>query len=243
MHARRPLAARSLLLAAAAPGALLMGMHAPAAAQSTVAGTIGSSFGNQGNVTTVGPISGSPGSATSTVTLGNSRTVLNWTGDFSLGQGDTLNFQFVGRGDIVLNKVDGGGALIDEFGAVPPLSPPKSPARSSAAHSVALDPAEWLGGRPVSYASVPVPPGSPELQGVGVGPSGSPPLPPMSPPMRPMSERSGGNVRGSFGSCNPDVCSEFSNARIYFEWHLRIPLSPRETSDPSIQDCVHMGSR
>ncbi|HEY0625865.1 MAG TPA: YDG domain-containing protein [Allosphingosinicella sp.] len=100
---------RPALLARTALGsALLLLAAAEAGAQSTVAGNIGSITGNQGNSTGVGTVGN-----TTSITLGNSRTVLNWNGDFNLASGSTLNFVFNGRNDIALNKVDAGSATIN----------------------------------------------------------------------------------------------------------------------------------
>ncbi|MBO9695178.1 MAG: filamentous hemagglutinin N-terminal domain-containing protein [Sphingopyxis sp.] len=47
-----------------------------------------------------------------TVTLGGSRTVIDWD-RFDIGSGDTANFVFANRNDIVLNRVGGAGSTIN----------------------------------------------------------------------------------------------------------------------------------
>ncbi len=50
--------------------------------------------------------------AHSTLTLGDSRTLIDWTG-FSLGAGDSLNVEFQANSDILLNRLGAGVASID----------------------------------------------------------------------------------------------------------------------------------
>ncbi|MBB4840785.1 filamentous hemagglutinin family protein [Sphingomonas kyeonggiensis] len=49
---------------------------------------------------------------TTTVTLGGSRTVIDWD-KFDINSGDTANFVFANRSDIVLNRVGGAGSTIN----------------------------------------------------------------------------------------------------------------------------------
>ena len=73
------------------------------------AGVINGQF----TATGVGPAVFSNTTATqSDITLGSPRTLLGWNG-FNLASGNTLNFVFGGRGDIVLNRVDAGNATIN----------------------------------------------------------------------------------------------------------------------------------
>ncbi|MBC6981405.1 YDG domain-containing protein [Caulobacter sp. 17J80-11] len=106
---------RTALLARTALGVSLALLAAPALAQvSTNAGTITSSvIGGSGGVAVSGASSNTGGADVTTITLGGSRTILDWSGNLNLASGDTLNFVFGGRGDIVLNRVSAGSATID----------------------------------------------------------------------------------------------------------------------------------
>ncbi len=74
---------------------------------STNAGTISGVVSNGGMPAFTGATSNTAGADTSNITLGSSRTILNWN-SFNLNAGDTLNFITGASSDIVLNRVTGG---------------------------------------------------------------------------------------------------------------------------------------
>ncbi len=76
----------------------------PALAQVTGVGTVTSTASNGG---AVGVASG--GGVTD-ITLGASRSIVNWN-NLGVASGDTLNFHFDNRGDIVLNRVTGSASI------------------------------------------------------------------------------------------------------------------------------------
>ncbi|MCL6699501.1 YDG domain-containing protein [Sphingomonas sp. NSE70-1] len=110
----------------AAPLALALGLATPANAQfaNTNAGTISTNVnGGSGSTVVTGATANGAGADTTTITLGNSRTILNWD-SFNLSAEDSLNYVFNSNTDIVLNRVNGGtgtqinGALSSYLGAV-----------------------------------------------------------------------------------------------------------------------------
>lgn len=118
----------SKLLISAAPAALVMA--SPTAAQVTVnAGTVDSTATGSGTPASqptfvgIGANNGTP--QTSTITMNDSRTILNWSG-FNLTSEDTLNFVFSSNTDIVLNRVNSGatniaGSLFGCIGSCPTI--------------------------------------------------------------------------------------------------------------------------
>ncbi len=55
-----------------------------------------------------GAVTGSTAGGVTTVTVGGSRAVINWN-NFNVANGETVNFQFGNRDDLVVNRVLGGG--------------------------------------------------------------------------------------------------------------------------------------
>ncbi|MFS2108729.1 YDG domain-containing protein [Sphingomonas sp. Sphisp140] len=95
------------LLTTSAFGALALAAvwAAPAHAQLVQGGTPAQSNGTAPTIDQSVP-------NTTTVTLGGSRTVIDWN-QFDINSGDTANFVFANRSDIVLNRVGGAGSTIN----------------------------------------------------------------------------------------------------------------------------------
>jgi len=95
------------LLTTSAFGALALAAvwAAPAHAQLVQGGTPAQSNGTAPTIDQSLP-------NTTTVTLGGSRTVIDWD-KFDINSGDTANFVFANRSDIVLNRVGGAGSTIN----------------------------------------------------------------------------------------------------------------------------------
>jgi filamentous hemagglutinin family protein len=98
---------RSRLFTTSAFGALALAAFwaAPAQAQLVQGATPAQSNG-------AGPAIDQSVPNTTTVTLGGSRTVIDWD-KFDINSGDTANFVFANRSDIVLNRVGGAGSTIN----------------------------------------------------------------------------------------------------------------------------------
>ncbi|MEP9357712.1 YDG domain-containing protein [Sphingomonas sp. KR3-1] len=98
---------RSRLFTTSAFGALALAAFwaAPAQAQLVQGATPAQSNG-------AGPSIDQSVPNTTTVTLGGSRTVIDWD-KFDINSGDTANFVFANRSDIVLNRVGGAGSTIN----------------------------------------------------------------------------------------------------------------------------------
>ncbi|HEX8570844.1 MAG TPA: hypothetical protein VF699_13125, partial [Caulobacteraceae bacterium] len=134
--------ARAFLLTAAAPGALLMAIAAPAAAQTVVAGGL-TNAGTVSDAVVTTPVApataGAPtfggntvsgGGGTSVITLNDSRTILNWGTGFNLVGGDTLQYQFMvgGNGALVVNRVTGSATINGNlFGCIGACNSPTNP--------------------------------------------------------------------------------------------------------------------
>ncbi|NYT40317.1 filamentous hemagglutinin N-terminal domain-containing protein [Sphingomonas sp. R-74633] len=96
----------SRLFTTSAFGALALAVFwaAPAQAQLVQGATPAQSNGSAPTINQAGN--------TTTVTLGGSRTVVDWD-KFDINSGDTANFVFANRSDIVLNRVGGAGSTIN----------------------------------------------------------------------------------------------------------------------------------
>lgn len=113
-NTRRVLLARTalgsaLFIMATSIGSQASAQVASGAGGTVNAGTINGQFTSSGSG---GATISNPTGTTSEITLGSSRTLLGWD-SFNLASGNTLNFIFGGRGDIVLNRVDAGAATIN----------------------------------------------------------------------------------------------------------------------------------
>src|SRR5690606_33440730 len=104
--------------AAAAPVALMLGMASSAMGEvatpggNTAAGVVSNTYTMSGaGATCAGATTNTGGADTSTITLNDSRTLLNWN-SFNLPPGDTLNFHMGSASAIALNRVLGGSGTV-----------------------------------------------------------------------------------------------------------------------------------